>query len=381
MKLRIALASMLAATTLTTALATSVSAQTLTVITAGDTNMVDYINDYLGPKFEETHPGVTVRAVGTGPGDGGSQAIYEKIDAQKGKDVWDVDVAVVHQRMAGKMVEEKLLSSYRDGLATAKLVTRETAENSLGVNVSGYVMPRFHSQIAIAYNPDVIANPPQSYEELAKWVKENPGKFGYNGITGGMAGVGFVFGWMYAFSGAADEIRNGPWADDAAAKWEPALTSLRDFNQSVVMTPGNAGTLDAMNRGEIAMGPVWMDMFYTWVADGRLNPNLKLMILSPGMPGQPMYYTVPAKAAQPELAKEFIAFATSPAVQADGIVRRFNWFPGIDPQNVKSELTDAEWNRLFADVTPETLAERGWSMPQAKYFAAILEAYEKNVAK
>lgn len=61
MKLRIALASMLAATTLTTALATSVSAQTLTVITAGDTNMVDYINDYLGPKFEETHPGVTVR--------------------------------------------------------------------------------------------------------------------------------------------------------------------------------------------------------------------------------------------------------------------------------------------------------------------------------
>ena len=34
------------------------------------------------------------------------------------------------------------------------------------------------------------------------------------------------------------------------------------------MTPGNAGTLDMLNRGEIAMGPVWVDMFYTWQADG-----------------------------------------------------------------------------------------------------------------
>jgi putative spermidine/putrescine transport system substrate-binding protein len=29
------------------------------------------------------------------------------------------------------------------------------------------------------------------------------------------------------------------------------------------MTPGSAGTLDMLNRGEIAMGPVWVDMFYT----------------------------------------------------------------------------------------------------------------------
>ena len=37
------------------------------------------------------------------------------------------------------------------------------------------------------------------------------------------------------------------------------------------MTPGNAGTLDQLNRGEIAMGPVWVDMFYTWQADGKMS--------------------------------------------------------------------------------------------------------------
>ncbi len=61
----------------------SASAQTLNVATAGDQNMVDYIKDYLGPMFEKSHPGVKVVAVGTGPGDGGSQKIFEKLDAQK----------------------------------------------------------------------------------------------------------------------------------------------------------------------------------------------------------------------------------------------------------------------------------------------------------
>ena len=45
--------------------------QTLNVVTAGDQNMVDYVNNYLGPKFEAMNPGVKVKAVGTGPGDSG----------------------------------------------------------------------------------------------------------------------------------------------------------------------------------------------------------------------------------------------------------------------------------------------------------------------
>src|SRR5665811_2600941 len=76
------------------------SAQTLNVVSAGDQNMVDYVNNYLAPKFEAMNPGVKVRAVGTGPGDSGSQKIYEKLSAQQKANVadWDIDVAVVHQR-------------------------------------------------------------------------------------------------------------------------------------------------------------------------------------------------------------------------------------------------------------------------------------------
>jgi hypothetical protein len=33
-----------------------------------------------------------------------------------------------------------------------------------------------------------------------------------------------------------------------------------------------------------------------------MNPKVKLSLPSPGLPGQPMYYVIPAKASHPDLA-------------------------------------------------------------------------------
>ncbi len=376
---RLQLMSGLIAATLVSAGAPAI-AETLTVMTAGDQNMVDYVNEYLAPKFEADNPGVTVQAVGTGPGDAGSQMIYERLSASAGAGAQaDVDVAVVHQKMAGQMVNEDLLASYRGDIDTGDLVSRETADNALGTNVHGYVMPMFHSQTAIAYNPALVESPPKTYDELVTWVKDHSGQFGYNGIKGGMSGVSFVMGWMYAFTDDAKQLMNGPFDASISSDWADALAKLKDFNQNVVFTPGNAGTLDMLNRGEIAMGPVWVDMFYTWQSDGRLSPDLKLALIGPGMPGQPMYYVVPASAPNKDMAEKFIAMATTPDVQAEGIVKRFNWYPGIDAQYVQSKLDPETWNKLFTDVTPDDLATKGKPFPIASYFDEILEAYEKNV--
>jgi putative spermidine/putrescine transport system substrate-binding protein len=354
---------------------------TLNVITAGSENMVEYVTDFLAPKFEALNPDIKIRVTGTGPGDAGSQKIYEKLDAQAkaGAEAWDVDVAVVHQKMAGDMVGEGLLGKYRDDIATGKLVSRDTARKALGVDVDGYVMPMFHSQTALAYHPAMVPEPPASYDELVAWVKDNPGAFGYNGIKNGMSGVSFVVGWMYAKTGQADQLQNGPYDAALEQNWDQALTELKDFNQYVTLTPGNAGTLDMLNRGEIAIGPVWVDMFYTWQADGRVPPDMKLKLIEPGMPGQPMYYVTPAKAANADAAKKFIAFATSPEIQAEGIVKQFNWYPGIDAEHIQEAIDQATWDKLFADVTPQDLASKGQAFPIGPYFDDILESYEKQV--
>jgi ABC-type uncharacterized transport system YnjBCD substrate-binding protein len=352
---------------------------TLNVISAGDVNMVDYIKDYLGPLFEKSNPNVTVKAVGTGPGDAGSQKIVEKLSAEKGRATWDIDVVVIHQKAAGAMVNDQLLAPYVKEVATGALVTSPAAKNSLGTDVGGYVMPMFNSQTAIAYNADIVKDPPKTYGELAAWAAANPKKFGYNGIKGGMSGVSFVVGWIYANAGDGEMLMKGPYKADEKNAWDAALAKLKDFNKSVVLTPGNAGTLDMLNRGEIAKGPVWVDKFYTWRADGKMPPNVRLKLIGPGMPGQPMYYAIPAKAANREVAAKFIALATSPEVQAEGIVKRFNWYPGIDANAVKPKLDDATWQKLFVDVTPEDLAEKAKTFPITPYFNEILEAYERKV--
>jgi len=363
-------------------LSTSASAETvLNVASAGSQNMVDYVKTYLAPKFEAAHPGVKVRVFGTGPGDAGSHKIMEKLQAQQssGKAQWDIDVAVVHQKIGGEMVSKDLLARYRNDIGTGKLVSRDTARQALGTNVDGYVMPMFHSQTAIAYNSDLVKNPPKSYDELVSWTEQYPKAFGYNGIKNGMSGVSFVTGWIYAYGSDAKTL-SGNYDASLKNQWAPALDKLKAFNRNVTFTPGNAGTLDMLNRGEIFMGPVWVDMFYSWKDQGKIPPSMKLSLIAPGMPGQPMYYVSPAKAAQPELARAFIELATSPAVQAEGIVKRFNWYPGIDAQHVKPKLDAASWNKLFAEIGPDDLASKGKSFPVAPYFNDIKESYERHVA-
>src|SRR5439155_3802286 len=127
---------------------------------------------------------------------------------------------------------------------------------------------------------------PKTYAELEEWVQKNPKKFGYNGIKGGMSGVAFIVGWVYANSPEPDRLLKGPYDAETKKAWDQAFARLAAFNKNVVLTPGNAGTLDMLNRGEIAMGPVWVDMFYTWQADGKIPPSVKLKLIGPGMPGQ-----------------------------------------------------------------------------------------------
>jgi len=354
---------------------------TLLYMTAGDINMLALAQNVLGPLFSAKYPEVELRTVHTGPGDAGSQLIFEKLRAEKlsGKETWDVDVAMVHQIfMSWAMNEGDLLLQYAQDLSTWQYVTSPHARYALGTPVEGYVMPMFHSQVAIAYNPKYVPEPPRSYEELVEWVKAHPGKFGYNGIKGGMSGVAFVVGWVYWKTGKYEKYAiTGPYEDAEVASWEPIFKELKEFNKYVTITAGNVGTLDALNRGEIWMGPVWVDMFYTFMLTGKMDPNIRLFLPEPGLPGQPMYFVIPKKAKNIEWAKKFVEFVTSPEIQAKVIVEMYNWYPGIDGTYIKDFVSPEAYARLYRDITPEELRTKGLSFALSKYHSAILEAYEK----
>jgi putative spermidine/putrescine transport system substrate-binding protein len=352
----------------------------LIYMTAGDVNMLALGQNVLGPGFQEKFPNVTVTTIHTGPGNAGSQMILEKLQAEQaaGKKTGDVDVAMVHEIFMNWALQKDLLLNYAKQAETWKYVTSPFAKMSLGVNIEGYGIPMFHSQTALAYNPDMVKNPPKSYAELKEWVKQNPGKFGYNGIKGGASGVSFVMGWVYAATGKYQKYAiTGPFDKAEVASWEPAFKELKEFNKNVVITAGNVGTLDGLNRGEIWMGPVWVDMFFTFMNDGKLNPKTRMIVPDPGMPGQPMYFVIPKNAPNPELARKFIEYVTSPAVQAKDIVIKFNWYPGIDGSFLKGAIPQETYDKIYRDVTPQDLSKKGLSFPLADYYSAVLESYEK----
>lgn len=373
---------LLRALALILALVVPASAATrLNVAIGADVNVVEAHKTLLGPGFKSTMPDVDLNVVGTGTGEPASRAIYTKIKAQAdaGRKPWDIDVALVSMAVASQMAKEGLLLRYVPQMKNAALVKGAEVKQAFGVDVDGYVVPMFHNQIAIAYNPAKVPNPPKSFDELAAWVKANPGKFGYNGIKGGVSGVGFTMGWVYWKTGLYRELTQGPFDKAKEPAIREAITALRDFNKQALITNGNAGTLDALNRGEIWMGAVWIDQLAAWKNEGRMDPSITPVLPAPGLPIYPLYLVIPKEAAQKEAATRYIDYIATPEVQAKAIVEKFGWYPGVDPEKVLALITPQTRDLLFKGVSAQDLARYSRQMPLKEYHDLIALAYEEIV--
>lgn len=351
---------------------------TLNVATAGDTNMEELQSQAVGKEFNEANPEVSINVVGTGPGDAGSQTVFQKLKAQKdaGKEGWDIDVAIVHQSIMNEMMKEGLLEEFVPMSANKDYVTSADSKNSLGTDVTGYVIPMFHSQVVLACNPEKVKDVPENFEELVKWIKANPKRFGYNGIKNGMSGVAFVTAYSYWKSGDYKQLTEGPYDAKLEDKWPAIMKELKAL--PVTYTNGNNGTLDMLNRGEIDMGPVWVDMFLTWKSEGRMNPDFKMKLIGgDGLPGQPMYVVIPKNAKNKEMAIKYADFLTSPEGQAKFIVERNGWYPGIDAAAVLPKVSEEGKTKLFSDVTVDDLAQKSQVFPLTDYFSNLQTAFEQ----
>lgn len=350
---------------------------TINFATAGDTNMTEFFNNEIIPAFNEEYPYITVNVVGTGAGDAGSKNIHTKWKAQlnAGSQKWDLDAACVNQSVMRDLIADGLIVKYVPDCENAEYVNTPASDNCLGTPVTDYVIPLFQSQTVIAYNPSMVPNPPKTFDELEDWIKANPNKFGYNGVKGGMSGVAFVAAYLYNKTGEYDLYTKGPYDPVNTESWQDVFKQLKSL--PVVYTQGNAGTLDMLNRGEIAMGSVWVDMLLLWKSEGRMDPNIKMILPEPGMPGQPMYLVVASKASNYNAAKTFCDFIARPEIQAKYVVEKYTWYPGVDSTAVFEKCTQEAKDTLFGEISAEEIAEKGLSLPLAEYNNDMLTIYEE----
>ena len=108
-----------------------------------------------------------------------------------------------------------------------------------------------------------------------------------------------------------------------------------------------------------------------------MNPNHGIKIIDPGLPGQPMYVVIPKKAKNKEMALKYADFLTSPKIQAEVIVEKFTWYPGIDAKAVIPHVSEEGQNKLFKDISAEDLEKRVLSFPIVEFFDNMKEAYER----
>jgi ABC-type Fe3+ transport system substrate-binding protein len=188
-----------------------------------------------------------------------------------------------------------------------------------------------------------------------------------------MSGVGFTAAWLYAKSGSYQTIAVGPYDESITKTWPGIIKQLKDL--PVVITQGNAGPLDMLNRGEIDIGPVWVDMLLLWKSDGRMNPNIRMSLPEPGMPGQPMYLVVGSKGKNAEAARLFCDFIADPAIQAEYVVGKYTWYPGVDSVAVFEKCSEESKKLLFSEVTADEISKKGLALPLSAYMKEMQKLY------
>jgi len=173
--------------------------------------------------------------------------------------------------------------------------------DDFGTPVDGCEVPWHKAQFTLAYNADVVADPPTSIEGVLEWARANPGRFTYPAPPD-FTGSVFAREVLYSVSGGYEKV---PLAFDQEAfdDLTPAL-----YDELVDLAPSlwrggdtYPATSDELNQ-LYADGQVDMTMTYgpatltDLVADGTYPAGTKILTIDEGTVGNASFLGIPANA-------------------------------------------------------------------------------------
>jgi iron(III) transport system substrate-binding protein len=200
--------------------------------------------------------------------------------------------------------------------------------------ISPKLWPRATLVWSIAYNTELVKNPPKSFADLTKpeYGKKQIGEV--IAASGGTTWTRIMF--------ERQVLGEGYWKAQAAT--DP------------ILYPSGAPMSDAMVRGEISMGPILYNAVFPKKRDGA---PLEMIFAPEGAPVNPYASGIPKTAAHPNAAKLFLNWCLSKEGQTFMIKELGNltslkqapvYPPGFDPKVVKVWLPDfAQYVKLHHD--------------------------------
>lgn len=181
------------------------------------------------------------------------------------------------------------------------------------------IVPYRGTCVLLAYNSDMVSNPPKTTQELYAWIKANPGKFAYNTPDSGGAGGSFVTTSVY---NPLDKSALTSTDKANEQKWDQGFSLLKELHPYLYKSSGkvvypnkNQGTLDLLANKEIAMCPAWADMVISQKTQGTMPASIQLVQLDPAFTGNLVGFSIPTIGSHSKAATAFIDYMLSPEAQ------------------------------------------------------------------
>lgn len=199
-------------------------------------------------------------------------------------------------------------------------------------------IPYRGTAVFLAYNSDVVADPPKTAEKLYQWIKENPGRFAYCDPSTGGSGYSFTANSVYnQLPAEAATSSDRTWLTGHTEEWDKGYALLEKLHPYLYQTAGkvqypikNQGSLDLLANREIDMTPAFANMVLTQKAMGTLPESIKLTQLEEPFMGALAGFAIPKIAKDKEAALSVIDYYLSYEAQA------------------------ADWNAMYASPVVDT---------------------------
>lgn len=267
---------------------------------------------YLQPQFRgfvkefENKYGIKVK-VPEGTQDGNINKLIAEKNLEKGK----MDVIALNADRVANVANRDILASLKQ-LPNFEKLNHFLQGVELGETSVGY----WGNQTGFAYDPLRIKENelPQSWQDVEKYIRENPKKFGYSDPNGGSSGNAFIQRALVYVNGDYD-YRTEKIDEGQIASWKKTWAWFNERKDALIRTASNADSLTRLNDGELIVVSAWQDHLFSLQKQGAITERLKFYVPEFGMPGGGNVLTIAKNAPNPAASMLFVHWITLPETQ------------------------------------------------------------------
>ena len=243
------------------------------------------------------------------------------------------------------------------------------SDRNEGVKSNHTWVPVWRGYTAMLYNPAMVDENalPQTWEDLERWIDENPKKFAFCLPEKGGSGQSFMQSIIINTTGGIAQYMEDTAVDEAkTAQWGPVWDWINSRKDKLLFTNSNSDSLTRVNQGEAAMTVAWDSNASSTIAAGELLSEVKLYVPEFGLASGGDVQTVLKNAPHPAAGLLWLDFMTSEKGQQT-VMDRLRNYPARTDLSFGGTLLSADDLENAVEWLP------------AVYKSYYIDAFTKNV--